>query len=179
MKKVFVMTALVAGATVSSFGAVSGGYCHSAEYYRQQKKPVASTSSGLSERERIAAMDLEAARLKLETAKISAGIGVDESLAKDKKETLAKSITEGESVKEVRRKAAAGNSKYQLMMARLYEEVGSQHKNAAACYAEVCGNASATLTEKETSKKAVLALIKGKFITLSMISLEDRRFLGL
>jgi len=73
MKKAFVMTAIMAGTFVGSgFGAVSGGYCHSAEYYRQQRaRPVASTV--MSERERIAAMELEAARLRLETAKITSG----------------------------------------------------------------------------------------------------------
>ena len=108
MKKKFIMTAVAAGMIAgSSFGAVSGDYCHSAEYYRKTRKPVAPVT-GVSEKERIAAMELETAQLTLQAAKISAGVASDESQDAAKRRAKANIITKGESVSQVKEKAKKG-----------------------------------------------------------------------
>jgi hypothetical protein len=163
MKKAFVMTAIMAGTFVGSgFGAV-GGAIDMGYVERKKPKPVASTVNGLSERERIAAMELETARLNLKTAEITSGKTSSKRPITEK--DLPKSLEDFQPnhVEFVRDRAKEGVVKYQHLMGRMYargEGLSRNDEKAAVCFRvayynygyEKSGDALRTLIETDRIK---------------------------
>ena len=170
MKKVFIMTALVVGMIAgSSFGAVDWGYCRPPS----SKKPVAQAVT--SERERIAAMELETARLQLETAKISAGRATSGKPITEKDLPRNLEDFQAEHVEFVRGQAKAEVIKYQHLMGRMYargEGLPQNDEKAAQCFRVAYYNHG-----YDQSGDALRALIKSGRIKAK--DAEEKRRLGI